>query len=131
MYMDFKEFLDTLVKVVFVPALPVVAGYLIALLQKYTAKIKADINQQALDRYLDLAENAIASAVLATSQTFVDQLKKEERFDLDAQKEALQLSKDRARAIITTAAREAIEQAYGDFNEWMDAKIHEIIRLEK
>lgn len=129
--MTFREFLDNLIKVVLIPALPVIAGYLVALLQKYTAKVKADINQQALDRYIAVAEDAIASAVLATSQTFVDELKKEGKFDLERQQEALQLSKERATALITTAAREAIEMAYGDFNEWMDAKIHEVVRLDK
>lgn len=129
--MEFKEFLDALIKAVLTPSIPIIAGYLVSLLKKYTNKVQFEIQQQSLNKYIELAEEAIESAVLATTQTFVDELKKDGIFDVDRQKEALVLTKERASAIITQAAYEAIEVAYGDFDAWLDAKIHEIIRRDK
>lgn len=129
--MDYQEFIEMLVRMVLVPVLPVVASFLVALLNKYIAKVKADVEQKQLEKYISLAESAIQSAVMSTTQTFVDSLKAAGNFDKEAHAEALKMTKENVMRIVADSTRDAIEMAYGDFYEWMDLKIHETIHLDK
>ena len=65
-------------------------------------------------KYLDMLNITIADCVLATTQTYVEALKKEGKFDLDAQKIAFTRTYENVMAILADEAKEYLQTAIGD-----------------
>ena len=85
--------------------------------------IKTKLANDKADKYLAKAETLVGDCVKMVNQTFVDSLKKEGKFDLDAQKVAFTMCADKVKELISTDMQEAVELAYSDFNEWLNTKI--------
>ena len=77
------------------------------------------------------AAEAIAAAVVATNQTYVDSLKNAGRFDADAQKEAAQKALEACLASSSPAAQSFIEAAYGDIRKYLTTRIEAEVRTQK
>ena len=98
----------------------VVLAYCIPLLfQLIKSKIKSD----KADKYLKGAEELVSDCVKQVNQTFVDSLKKEGKFDMDAQKVAFTMCADEVNKLISNEMKEAVALAYNDFSEWLNTKI--------
>lgn len=126
-----KEFVFTLLQAVLSVAIPVATAYLVAFLKKKSAQAQAQIENDTAKHYLDEITNAVATAVSATSQTYVDALKKDNAFTKEAQLEALNKAKDTALAILSPAAAQFIAEVYGDLGSFLTAKIEEAVRVQK
>lgn len=100
---------------------------LVALLPQLFQLIKTKIANDKANKYLDKAESLVSDCVKMVNQTFVDSLKKEGKFDIDAQKVAFTMCADNVEKLISNEMKEAVALAYNDFNEWLltaiDAKI--------
>ena len=77
------------------------------------------------------AAEAIAAAVAATNQTYVDALKNAGKFDAEAQKQAAQKALAACLQSISPAAQEFIERAYGDIREYLTTRIEAEVRKQK
>ena len=75
--------------------------------------------------------DAVSAAVAATSQTYVDALKKAGSFDLEAQKQAAAMALSACISAISPAAKEFIVAAYGDLTEYLTNKIEAEVRSQK
>lgn len=103
---------------------------LVALFVQYTAakaaELKVKLHNEEVSKYVDIAEDAVVTAVGATAQVLVDALK-----DLadngqlnDTQKaQAFAEARNRALAIMGLAGREAVKELYGSFDDWISNKI--------
>jgi hypothetical protein len=60
--------------------------------------------------------NTICQCVIATNQTYVEALKKEGKFDLDAQKKAFEQTKDAVLAILDDEAKKYLASIFGDLD---------------
>lgn len=132
--MDVKnvnELVSTLVSVVLIPVLPVLTGYLIALLRKKTAEAKQKIENDAFDKYITIAEDAVCTSVSAISQTIVDTAKKSGQFTQTAREEAFNSAKEKALTIMGAATQTALKEAYGDLDSWIDSKIEYYVKATK
>ena len=117
-----SEFLTNLLTAVITAAIPVVSAFLITLINRAKDKATAqtdDIKQQG---YIKEIADAISAAVAATSQTYVDALKKNGAFTVEAQKEAANKALTACLASISPAAQAFIEAAYGDIKEYLTTK---------
>lgn len=126
-----KEALTTTLEVVVTTVIPLLAMFLIIFLKKKSAQVSAQTENEIAKAYIEEITNAVTTAVTATSQTYVDSLKKGGVFDKEAQLAALQKSKDTALAILSPAAAEFIARVYGDINTYLTAKIEETVRTQK
>ena len=126
-----QEFLMNLFTAVVTAAVPVIAGYVIVLIRKDGDNAAAETEDIKVQGYTKEIANAIADAVAATSQTYVDALKNAGEFTLEAQKEALQKSLTACIASISPAAQAFIESAYGDITEYLTTKIEAEVRKQK
>lgn len=70
-----QEFLMNLFTAVVTAAVPVIAGYVIVLIRKAGDNAAAETEDIKVQGYIKEIANAIADAVAATSQTYVDALK--------------------------------------------------------
>ena len=126
-----KEFVFTLLQAVLSVAIPVATAYLVSFLKKKSAQAQTQIENDTAKHYLDEITNAVTTAVSATSQTYVDALKKDGAFTKEAQLEALNKAKDTALSILSPAAAQFVSEVYGDLNSFLVAKIEEAVRVQK
>lgn len=126
-----KEILTTLVQVVIIPAIPVLVTYLVKYLKAKAEQTTTRINNELVRTYLQEATDAVLQAVTYTSQTYVDTLKKQGKFDKEAQKTAFNTAKDIALKLLTDEAKQMIEDLYGDLMLWLETKIEQTVKEQK
>lgn len=100
-------------------------------LEKLMKKGKEATDSELVDKYLDMLQNTITDAVLATTQTYVDAMKKQNMFDKEAQKHAFKLSYDAVMTVLTDDAKKYIESAVGDLETYITNKIEATVKLNK
>ena len=126
-----KEILTTLVQVVVIPAIPVLVTYLVKYLKAKAEQTTTKINNELVRTYLQEATDAVLQAVTYTAQTYVDTLKKQGKFDKEAQQKAFNTAKDIALKLLTDEAKQMIEDLYGDLMLWFETKIEQTVKEQK
>ena len=76
-------------------------------------------------------EQTVTSCVIATNQTYVDNLKKQGKFDAAAQEMAFQLTKEAIMEILSVEAKKYLTEIYGDLEKYMTSKIESEVKLNK
>ena len=112
-------------------AIPVCAAYLVQYLHRKSEQIIAQTDNMTIKAFLTEATDAVSTAVAYTSQTFVDALKKEGKFDKNKQQEALEKSLDKAISLLSEPAKKALEGIYGDLAAYLTSKIEAEVRSQK
>lgn len=126
-----KEFLTELLQAVATAAIPVCAAYLVQFLRRKSKQIGAQTDSLTTKELLAEVTEAVTTAVTYTSQTYVDALKKSDKFTKENQEEALQIAVDKAAMLMTAEARAFLEKAYGDLNAYLVSRIEAEVRLQK
>jgi len=116
--------LSVVVTVVVIPLITWCGTELVKFIQTKTNNVKASEN-------LTLATNIVTNAVKTVFQTYVEALKKNGSFSIDAQDEALRLAKDTVKRQISDEVRNYITANYGDFNTWLTSQIEATINTLK
>jgi hypothetical protein len=73
---QFPELINSIINIILIPILPLLTAYLVALIKRKTTEIESQMKNKELAKYLDIAENAVITAVTAVNQVYVDALKK-------------------------------------------------------
>lgn len=110
------------------------AKYICSLINKKIneAQVNTDLkNNEKLNQYVDLAQDAIENAVMKTMQVYVDSLKKQGKFDEAAQEEAKNKAVETAKALISEESKNAIILLYNDFDVYLDANIEALVNANK
>ena len=98
-----------------------------ALTDQIEEKTKSDKLAQGVQRASEIVEQV----VVAITQTYVDDLKKSGSFDGDAQKQALQMAKEAAVALISNEVQELIGEHYNKFDDWLLSAIEAAVAHSK
>jgi hypothetical protein len=96
-----------------------------------TYVIKKYVNEKIDNEQLKKAANVITAAVNSVQQTYVDDLKKNGDFTLEAQKEALNKAKEEALNLMNKKVTSAIQNNYGDIESYVITTIESIIGKQK
>lgn len=126
-----NELLITLIQVVIIPAIPVLVTYLVKFLKAKEDQATVKIDNELIRIYLNEATDAVLQAVTYTAQTYVDSLKKQGKFDKEAQAQAFNTAKDVALKLLTEEAKRMITDLYGDLTVWLDTKIEQTVNDQK
>lgn len=86
---------------------------------------------EKVQKYIEEATNAVVVAVSEVSQTYVDTLKKEGKFDKEAQKVAFEKAKAQALVLINDNSKKAINTVYNDFDYWLNLMIEQKVKEQK
>ena len=92
---------------------------------------KKKTDNEKVKQYWDMLEDTITSCVIATTQTYVSTLKKEGKFDAEAQKIALQKTYDAIMKILTDDAKKYLSVAIGDLESYILNKIESNVATTK
>lgn len=126
-----KEFLSTLLLAVVTAAVPVLTSYAIGYIRQAGQRAQASTDDIKTQGYIKEITDAISDAVEATSQTYVDALKKAGKFDAEAQAEAAKRALTACIASISPAANAFIKSAYGDLEKYLANRIEAEVRKQK
>ena len=129
--MDWNNILTQIFELILFPLLIIGSTYLIYFLSVKTEEIKDKIDNDTFDKYLDMLNNTITQCVIATTQTYVEALKKEGKFDAEAQKIAFQKTYDSVMSILTTESKYYLQTALGDLEAYVNNKIEAEVALNK
>lgn len=125
------EQLKQLFELVVFPVLLALSGYAVSLIHLKSKEIKERIENDKMKKYIDLLDNTICSCVIATNQTYTEELKKAGRFDKEAQQEAFRRTYENVLTILTAEAREYLAAIYGDLDAYLKEKIESEVLLNK
>lgn len=115
-----SDFLSELFQFVFVVVMP----FLTKLLYDY-------VQEKISDSRYNEAVKSVYEAVKCVQQTFVDDLKKQDKWDIEAQKKAFSIAKDTALSIMKDKTASYIEDKYNGLSNWLDIQIEKTVAEEK
>ena len=121
--MDYKELITSIFEVVLIPLLSLLTAYFIKWIKIKAEELKQKHSQDQYYKYIGMLEDIVTNCVLCTQQTYVEQLKKEGSFDLDAQKHALQMTYDAVIKQLSTDAAMVLEETIGDLQDYIIKQI--------
>ena len=108
--------LPTLLTAVIIPLIVAVGNAV----SKY---FKTRTKNETLQKYFDMANDAIVTAVAEVMQTFVTTMKNEGTWNKAAAEKAFELAKLKAQEIMGVAALQALPEIVGDVEAWLVSKI--------
>lgn len=126
-----QEFLKELFFAVITAAVPVLTAYIVVLIRKVGENAAANTESIQAKTYITEATEAIAAAVAATNQTYVDALKNAGKFDAEAQEEFAKKALTACLQSISPAAQRFIESAYDGIREYLTTRIEAKMRKQK
>lgn len=129
--METKEFIQQVLYVFVIAILPLLTKYIVTFLNVKIKENTAKIDNDKLIQYVETVTDSIAIAVLTVQQTYVDELKKAGKFTKEAQETAKQMAIDKAKELITTEGKEAIETLYNDFEKYLESSIESMVKENK
>lgn len=121
--MDWLEILTQLFQIVIFPLLGAITLYLISLINAKKKELQDKINNEKFKKYLDMLDETITSCVIATTQTYVQSLKEQGKFDAEAQKTALNKTFSAVMAILSEDAKEYLQEGISDLEGYILNKI--------
>lgn len=127
----FKEILEMLFKLVIIPAIPILASYAVKAMKEWADSKSVAIDNEIVAGYLTDITEIISQAVISTTQTYVDSLKAQGKFDEEAQKIAFAKTKTTVLSLLAEDAKEFIADMYGDVDLWLDTKIEQMVKETK
>ena len=113
------------------PLISILSLFLIFFIGIKINEAKKKTDNETIKRYWDMLEDTITSCVISTTQTYVDSLKKEGKFDAEAQKIALQKTYDAIMSILTEDAKEYLSTVIGDLQSYVLNKIESNVAQTK
>lgn len=129
--MDWMMILSQLFEIVIFPLLAIGTVYLISLIKVKIQELKQRKDNEMYTKYLTMLESTIIDCVISTTQTYVEALKKEGKFDADAQKIAFTKTYTNVMAILNKDAKKYLEEAIGDLETYVYNKIEAEVNLTK
>lgn len=129
--MTWLDLLPKIFEVCIIPLLGVLTAYLISYINTKKNEIMTNSSNDMVDKYVGIAADVITTCVIATNQTYVDTLKKEGKFDADAQRNAFNMTAAAVMAILTDEAKEVLTEAFGDLNTYITQQIEASVNTNK
>lgn len=129
--MEYTELITAIFKVCIIPLLGLLTSYFIKWVNTQNIKIKEEVDDETLEKYMDMLTQTITDCVLATNQTYVEALKQQGKFDVEAQKEAFKITSEAVLEILSDDAKQYLSCAIGDLNTYITKKIEAEVNLNK
>lgn len=129
--MEWLPLLYEILQVCIIPLLGVLTAYIVKFINAKSAEIQHNVDNDNADKYIGMVADTISACVIATNQTYVEALKKQNAFTAEAQKEAFQLTYNAVMAILTDDAKEYLAEIYGDVSAYITNKIEAEVNISK
>lgn len=129
--MEWLPLLYEILQVCIIPLLGILTAYIVKFINVKSSEIQANVDNDMADKYIAMVTDTISACVIATNQTYVEALKKQNAFTAEAQKEAFQLTYNAVMAILTDDAKDYLAEIYGDVAAYITNKIEAEVNISK
>ena len=123
--------LAEIMEVVVIPLLGILTAYVVKLVNAKIEDINKERHNALEEKYLTMLGATISDCVTATTQTYVESLKKQGKFDAEAQKEAFNQTYTAVMNILSEEAKKYLTVAVGDLNLYITQKIEAEVNANK
>lgn len=117
--MDWMKLLQEIFQVCIIPLLGILTTYLVMFIKKKSEALQKETDNELYKKYIALLDDTITKCVVATNQTYVENLKNKNIFDKEAQKEAFRRTYDNVMSILSVDAQKFLSEAVGDLNTYI------------
>lgn len=129
--MEWLPLLYQILEVCVIPLLGILTAYFVKWVNAKSTEIQNKVDNDTADKYISMLDDTICACVIATTQTYVDALKKENAFTKEAQKEAFDLTFNAVMTVLTDDAKKYLSEIYGDLTAYITNKIEAEVSLNK
>lgn len=129
--MNWMTVLEQVFELVIYPVLSIAGVYLTYLISVKIQETKQKTKDETAKKYLDMLDVTIQNAVLATTQTYVESLKSQGKFDAEAQKAAFKQTYDAVMDVLTADAVKYISTFIDDIETYVTNRIETEVKLSK
>ena len=129
--MEWLSLLYQILEVCVIPLLGVLTAYIIKFINIKSNEIQNKVDSEIGDKYIDMLADTISACVIATNQTYVEALKKQNAFTPEAQKEAFTLTYNAVMSVLTNEAKVYLTAIYGDLTAYITNKIEAEVNISK
>ena len=120
-----------IIEVCLITLLGVLVTYLVKYINTKSKELEASTDNELAKKYISLLSTTITNCVIATNQTYVETLKKQGKFDAEAQKEAFNMTLNAVKALLTDEAKQYLSEIYGDLNTYITNQIEATVNQNK
>lgn len=128
---NWTDLILKIVEVCLIPILGVLTNAIVKFINSKIGELKMRTENENLQKYIDMFNKTICDCVIATNQTYVESLKKQGTFDLEAQKIAFDMTKNAVLELLTDEAKLYLTEIYGDLMAYMQIKIESEVNIQK
>lgn len=129
--MDWLAILTQIFEVCVIPLLGLLTAWLISFINTKKTEINLKTNNELVEKYVTMLADTITNCVIATNQTYVENLKKDKAFTAEAQREAFDKTYNAVMDILTDEAKEYLAEIYGDLSAYITQRIEAEVALNK
>ena len=129
--MDWLNLLYQILEVCIIPLLGILTAYFVKFINIKSSEIQNKVKNDNADKYIAMVADTVSACVIATNQTYVEELKKQNAFTVEAQKEAFKITYDAVMAILTDEAKTYLTEIYGDISAYITTKIEAEVNMSK
>lgn len=129
--MEWLPLLYQILEVCIIPLLGILTAYFVKWVNAKSTELQAKVDNDTADKYIAMLDDTICACVIATTQTYVEALKKENAFTKEAQVEAFNLTFNAVMAVLSDEAKEYLTTIYGDLTAYITNKIEAEVSMNK
>ncbi len=129
--MEWLPLLYQILEVCVIPLLGILTAYIVKYINVKSKEITNKVDNDTADKYIAMLADTITACVMATNQTYVEALKKQNAFTAEAQKEAFSLTYNAVMAVLTEDAKRYLTEVYGDLTAYITTKIEAEVNVSK
>ena len=129
--MEWLPLLYQILEVCIIPLLGLLTAYVVKYVNAKSAEMQAKVENDKADKYIAMLDETICACVIATSQTYVEALKKENAFTKEAQLEAFDKTFNAIMKVLSEDAKKYLTEIYGDLTVYITNKIEAEVSLNK
>lgn len=129
--MEWTVIIEEVFRVVLIPLLALLVKYFCNFVNIKAQEFKEKAKNDAYKKYIDMLNRTIQQTVVATNQTYVEALKAQGKFDVEAQKVAFKMTYDAILNQLGTEAQTYLNEAVGDLNDYIKNAIEATVNISK
>lgn len=125
------ELITQIFEVCVIPLLGILTTFFVKWVNAKIGQMTQNSDNALQKKYLEMLNETITNCVIATTQTYVESLKKQGSFDAEAQKKAFTMTYEAVLGLLTDDATKYLTEAVGDLNLYIKQKIEAEVKLNK
>lgn len=125
------ELIAQIFEICLIPLLGIITRYIVKFINAKAKEVEAKADNEIEKKYIKKIADTIQSCVETTNQTYVDTLKKEGKFDAEAQEKAFYKTLNAVLATLGEDVKTYITETAGDLTIYLTQRIESTVKAVK